>query len=43
MFFGGNVTVLIGVIHGTASDDSGGKLAQITPAFYIWDLFKNFK
>lgn len=43
MYFGGNVTIFIGVVHGTATDDTGGKLATITPAFYIWDLLKNYK
>ncbi len=31
-------TLMIGVVHGTASDDTGGKMAAITPSFYIWDL-----
>lgn len=43
MYFGGNVTVMIGVIHGTATDDTGGKLATVTPAYYIWDILKNIK
>lgn len=43
MFFGGNVTVFIGVVHGTATDDTGGKLATITPAFYVWDLLNQIQ
>lgn len=43
MFFGGNVTVLIGVVHGTAGDISGGKLAAITPSYYIWDLLNKVR
>jgi hypothetical protein len=42
MFFGSNVTVLIGVVHGTATDETGGKLATITPAFYVWDLLNEY-
>lgn len=42
MYYGGQVTVFIGVVHGTATDDTGGKLATITPAFYIWDLLKTY-
>ena len=41
MYFGGNKTILVGVVHGTASDDTGGKLAAITPSYYIWDLLKD--
>ena len=28
-----------GVIHGTISDETGGKLAIVTPSFYLKDLF----
>ena len=42
MYFGGNVTILIGVVHGTATDNTGGKLATITPSYYVWDLLKQF-
>lgn len=42
MFFGGSITILMGVVHGTATDETGGKLATITPSFYIWDLLKTF-
>jgi len=40
MYFGGDQTILIGVMHGTYSDNTGGKLAAITPSYYIFDLFK---
>lgn len=31
-------TILHGIIHGTMSDNTGGKIALITPMFYIKDL-----
>ena len=31
-------TVLHGIVHGTMSDDTGGKIALITPLFYLKDL-----
>ena len=31
-------TILHGIVHGTMSDDTGGKIALITPMFYIKDL-----
>jgi len=34
---------LIGIVHGTASDNTGGKLAIITPSYYIWELLKGFE
>jgi hypothetical protein len=37
---GPNYTVLVGVMHGTYSDNTGGKLALITPAYFIFDLIK---
>ena len=40
MYFGGDKTILIGVMHGTYSDNTGGKLAAITPSYYIFDFFK---
>jgi hypothetical protein len=40
MFLGGDKTILIGVVHGTKGDNSGGKLAAITPSYYILDLLK---
>lgn len=36
-------TLLIGVVHGTANDISGGKLAAITPSFYILELLSQIK
>ena len=33
-------TILVGVMHGTFSDNTGGKLAIVTPSFYIFDFFK---
>ncbi len=30
----------IGIIHGTASDATGGKLGLVTPAKYVYDLIK---
>jgi hypothetical protein len=38
MFFGGHQTFMVGIVHGTAKDDTGGKLAAITPLFYLNDL-----
>ena len=42
-YYGGSITAFIGVVHGTASDNTGGKLAAITPSFYIWDLLRTYK
>jgi hypothetical protein len=42
MYVGGSVTLFIGIVHGTQGDNSGGKLAAITPSFYINDLLKEF-
>jgi hypothetical protein len=41
MYYGGGKTIMVGVVHGTKSDDTGGKLALITPSYYIADLFKD--
>ena len=41
MYYGGDKTIMIGVVHGTKSDDTGGKLALITPSYYIAELFKD--
>ena len=30
-----------GIMHGTMSDNTGGKIAMVTPAFYLKDLIKN--
>ena len=27
-----------GIMHGTMSDDTGGKIALVTPAFYLKDI-----
>jgi len=35
-------TLLTGIVHGTYGDNIGGKLAAITPSFYIKDLLKEF-
>ncbi len=40
IYFGGSKTAMVGVVHGTARDNTGGKLAAITPSFYIWDILK---
>lgn len=40
MFLGGKQTVFIGVMHGTYSDNTGGKLSAITPSYYLWDILK---
>lgn len=37
---GPSQTVLVGIVHGTRSDNTGGKLAMITPAYYIWEILK---
>ena len=31
-------TILHGIVHGTMSDETGGKIAMITPMFYVKDL-----
>jgi S1-C subfamily serine protease len=36
----GSGTKLLGFIHGTISDETGGKLSAITPAYYLSDLMK---
>ncbi len=38
--FGPNQTILVGIVHGTYSDNTGGKLAMITPAYYIREIIK---
>lgn len=43
MYYSIKKTLLVGIVHGTAGDDSGGKLAAITPSFYIWELLKSLK
>ena len=34
-------TLMIGIVHGTHGDNTGGKLAAITPSYYIFDLFEH--
>lgn len=41
MMFGPDRTWLIGLVHGTFGDISGGKYAAITPSAYIVDLIKS--
>ena len=33
-------TLMIGIVHGTKGDSTGGKMAAITPSYYIFDLIK---
>jgi len=33
-------TVFVGMVHGTFNDNTGGKLAMITPAFYLSEMIK---
>jgi len=42
MYIGGNKTILIGIMHGTKSDNTGGKLSMITPSYYLLDLLQNY-
>lgn len=42
VYVGGDKTLLIGLMHGTYSDNTGGKIAMITPSYYIFDLLKQF-
>ena len=34
----GNGTMVYGILHGTISDQTGGKLAAVTPSYYLFDL-----
>lgn len=34
----GNGTMIHGFLHGTISDQTGGKLAAVTPSYYLFDL-----
>lgn len=36
----GEGTVCYGIVHGTISDQTGGKLAAVTPSAYLFDLLK---
>lgn len=38
----GDKTMLIGIIHGTFKDDTGGKMAAVTPSYYINDILNQF-
>lgn len=40
IMIGFNATSCIGVIHGTISDSTGGKLGLVTPAKYVYELIK---
>ncbi len=31
-------TMCVGIMHGTIADDTGGKIAAVTPCFYVADL-----
>jgi hypothetical protein len=35
----GSGTCFYGVMHGTISDETGGKIALVTPSFYVYELF----
>ncbi|HRJ31614.1 MAG TPA: trypsin-like peptidase domain-containing protein [Cyclobacteriaceae bacterium] len=37
---GWNQTTIVGIVHGTFRDNTGGKLAMITPAYYIHEIVK---
>jgi hypothetical protein len=39
---GPSKTILFGIIHGTYSDNTGGKLAMVTPSYYVFDLLKHY-
>lgn len=43
MTFGPTQTYLIGLVHGTQYDITGGKFSTITPSWFIVDLFKSLK
>lgn len=40
VMYGPDRTWLVGIVHGTFFDNTGGKLAMITPAYYILDILK---
>jgi Trypsin-like peptidase domain len=37
----GNPTICVGLVHGTISDDTGGKMAAITPSIYVLETIGN--
>ena len=39
-FYNVHKTVMIGIVHGTQSDNTGGKMAAITPSYYVFELIK---
>lgn len=39
----GSNTQLLGIVHGTLKDSTGGKAAAVIPSFYIIDLLKKMK
>lgn len=40
MKISGSMTKMCAIVHGTISDDTGGKLAAVTPSFYLFDILK---
>ena len=38
----GDGTCFYAVMHGTISDNTGGKIAMVTPSFYVHELFATF-
>ncbi len=38
----GKTTMLIGIIHGTQKDNTGGKMAAVIPSYYLNDILKEF-
>lgn len=40
---GDGKTYMLGIMHGTKGDNTGGKLAVVTPSYYIWDLLNTIK
>lgn len=39
----GGIPVCCGIVHGTLSDGTGGKLAAITPSFYLVELIRSLE
>jgi hypothetical protein len=39
-YLAGKATLMIGIVHGTQGDSTGGKLAAVTPSYYVLDLLK---
>ncbi len=38
MTTGSGITICHGIMHGTISDNTGGKIAAVTPCFYVKDI-----